>query len=70
MKRVKQIRLSMAWGLVMFSDLKMTDIAQRVGYGRLHEFSRDYRRQFGRSPLHDRIAERSTVGGGNNGKSA
>ena len=65
MKRVKQIRLSMAWGLVMFSELRMTEIAHRIGYERVHEFSRDYRRQFGRSPLHDRIAERAAAGTGN-----
>ena len=58
MKRVKQIRMSLAWGLVMFSDLRMTDIAERVGYARVHEFSRDYRRAYGRSPTHDRLAER------------
>lgn len=54
MKRVKRIRLSLARGLVTHSGLSITEIAERVGYGRLHEFSRDYRRHFGRSPREQR----------------
>lgn len=54
MQRLKQIRLSLARGLVLFSELTMTEIAQRVGYARVHEFSRDYRRAHGRPPTADR----------------
>ena len=56
MKRLKQIRLSLARGLVHYSDLNMTEIALRVGYGRVHEFSRDYRLAHGRPPTADRAA--------------
>lgn len=54
MKRLKQIRLSLARGLVRHSDLNMTEIAQRIGYGRVHEFSRDYRKAHGAPPTADR----------------
>jgi len=54
MKRVKQIRLSYAQGLVLHSELPMTEIALRVGYGRVQEFSRDYRKHFGITPTQDR----------------
>ncbi len=50
MKRVKSIRLSLARGLARFSELSMTEIATRVGYARVHEFSRDYRKAFGLAP--------------------
>ena len=54
MKRLKQIRLSLARGLVLYSDLNMTEIALRVGYHRVHEFSRDYRKPHGRPPSAER----------------
>lgn len=54
MKRLKQIRLSLARGLVQHSDLNMTEIAQRIGYVRVHEFSRDYRKAYARPPTADR----------------
>lgn len=54
MKRLKQIRLSLARGLVVYSDLNMTEIALRVGYARVHEFSRDYRKAYGRPPTLER----------------
>lgn len=54
MQRLKQIRLSLARGLVMFSELTMTEIALRVGYARVHEFSRDYRKAYDRPPTKDR----------------
>lgn len=53
-KRIKQIRMSMARGLVQRSDLSLKQIAARVGFGRLHEFSRDYRKCFGLPPSADR----------------
>lgn len=54
MKRIKHIRLSLARGLVHRSDLSITEIANRVGYARLHELSRDYRNHFGVSPREGR----------------
>jgi AraC-like DNA-binding protein len=54
MKRIKQVRLNYARGLVQCSKLSMSEIAYRVGYGRVQEFSRDYRRHFGVVPTEDR----------------
>jgi transcriptional regulator GlxA family with amidase domain len=54
MKRLKQIRLSLARGLVRHSTLNITEIALRVGYARVHEFSRDYRKAFGVPPTAER----------------
>lgn len=56
MMRIKQIRMSLARGLVRRSDLSMKEIAERVGYGRLHEFSRYYRKHHGVAPTEDRAA--------------
>lgn len=56
MKRVKQVRLSYGRGLVQLSDLTISEIAYRVGYQRVQEFSRDYRKHFGISPCEDRKA--------------
>ena len=56
MKRVKELRLSYARGLVIHSNLSMTEVAFRVGYGRVQEFSRDYRKAYGRTPSEDRKA--------------
>ncbi|MCP4784694.1 MAG: helix-turn-helix domain-containing protein [Fuerstiella sp.] len=56
MKRIKVLRLSYAQGLVLHSQRSMTDVALSVGYGRVQEFSRDYRRRFGITPTEDRKA--------------
>jgi AraC-like DNA-binding protein len=58
MKRLKQIRLSLARGLVRYSDLNMTEISQRVGYARVHEFSRDFRKAHGIPPTAERATRR------------
>jgi AraC-like DNA-binding protein len=54
MRRIKQIRLSFARGLVLRSQLSFSEIAVRVGYPRVHEFSRDYKSWFGVSPSQER----------------
>jgi AraC-like DNA-binding protein len=54
MKRLKQLRLGYARGLVRLSDLSMSEIAFRIAYTRVHEFSRDYRKHFGLTPTEDR----------------
>ena len=56
MKRVKEIRLSYARGLVLYSRLPMTEIALGVGYSRTQELSRDYRKRYGVTPTEDRQA--------------
>jgi AraC-like DNA-binding protein len=54
LRRMKQVRLSLARGLVLRSDLAMKEIAARIGYPRVHEFSRDYRKHFGQPPTAER----------------
>ncbi len=54
MKRVKALRLSYGRGLVRYSDLSMSEIALRLGYGRVQEFSRDYRGHFDGTPSGER----------------
>ena len=56
MRRVRQLRLSYARGLVQLSDLSFSEIAYRVGYRRVQELSRDYRKHFGITPTQDRRA--------------
>lgn len=56
MKRIKKIRLSYARGLVQFSDMNMSEIAYRIGCGRVQEFSRDYKKEYNRTPTEDREA--------------
>lgn len=56
MRRIKELRLSYARGLVQYSHTPITEIALRVGYGRVQELSRDYRQRFGVSPRDDRLA--------------
>ncbi|MCC6682172.1 MAG: helix-turn-helix transcriptional regulator [Phycisphaeraceae bacterium] len=54
MKRVKALRLSYGRGLVRYSDLSMSQIALRLGYGRVQEFSRDYHQHFDSTPSGER----------------
>ncbi len=54
MRRIKHIRLSFAQGLVLRSELTFSEIATRIGYPRVHEFSRDYKRWFGVTPTEER----------------
>ncbi len=57
MQRIKELRLSFARGLVQYSQKSMTEIALDVGYQRVQELSRDYRRRFKVTPRQDRNAE-------------
>jgi AraC-like DNA-binding protein len=54
LKRVKELRLSYARGLVQLSQQTMTEVAFKTGYQRIQEFSRDYRKHFGITPTEDR----------------
>jgi AraC-like DNA-binding protein len=56
MKRVKQVRLSHARGMLQFSRLSISEIAYDVGYERVQEFSRDYRKHYGCTPSQARCA--------------
>jgi AraC-like DNA-binding protein len=54
LKRVKELRLSYAQGLVQLSQQTMTEIAFKTGYQRVQEFSRDYHKHYGITPSEDR----------------
>ena len=56
-RRLKEIRLSMARGLVRHSLMRINEIADQVGYARQHELARDYRKRFGVSPTRDRTGQ-------------
>lgn len=50
MRRIRELRLDMAKGLLRQEDLTISEVAYQVGYTRVHEFSRDYHRFFGLAP--------------------
>lgn len=54
MKRIKNIRMVHARDLVKMSEISMTEIAFRLGYSRVQEFSRDYGQIFSITPREDR----------------
>ncbi|HEX4584125.1 MAG TPA: AraC family transcriptional regulator [Burkholderiaceae bacterium] len=58
----KQLRLHEARRLLFTGDIDVSIVAQRVGYGSASQFSREYGRLFGASPLRDR--RRWAAGGG------
>lgn len=58
-KRIKRVRMSLARGLVRHSELGIGEIARQVGYSRVHEFSRDYRKHFALAPSAERRAYRA-----------
>lgn len=53
--RIRELRLSHARGLVLYSSLTMGAIARSLGFPRVHEFSRAYHRRFGCPPSRDRV---------------
>jgi len=57
MKRVKELRLSYARGLVQHSDLSISEIAYRTGYSRVQELSRDYHERFQVTPREERVKD-------------
>ena len=54
MRRVRQLRMAEAHGLLTCSTLNITQVAQYLGYPRLHEFSREFSRYFHTPPSHVR----------------
>ena len=50
LKRMRHIRLEEAKGLLGFTNLTVTQVAQRLGYGRIQEFSREFSKHLGASP--------------------
>ena len=49
-RRVKTLRLEMARGLLGYSRDSIGEIAEKIGYERVNEFSRDFRKEFGTAP--------------------
>ncbi len=49
-RRLKAIRLAHARNLLQLTDLRITEVAQMAGYGRVQEFSRDMRKHHGINP--------------------
>jgi AraC-like DNA-binding protein len=50
MRRIRDLRLAEARGLLRFSTLNVSQVAAYLGYPRVHEFSREFRRLTGRPP--------------------
>ena len=55
-RRMKDLRLTYAHGLLQHADLTVREIAYRVGYARGQEFSRDMKKHAGRTPREIRNA--------------
>ncbi|MFL9950348.1 AraC family transcriptional regulator [Paraburkholderia agricolaris] len=49
----KQVRLQVARTLLLYSSRNVADIGLEAGYDSSSQFSREYRRQFGRPPRAD-----------------
>jgi len=49
-QRMRDLRLTYAHSLLHYSELPITEIAFRVGYSRVQEFSRDFRKRHGCTP--------------------
>ena len=50
MRRLREVRMAEARGLLGFSTLSVTGVAEYLGYARVHEFSREFRRHCGHPP--------------------
>lgn len=50
LKRIHELRMNEAEGLLCFSTLNITQIAEYLRYPRMHEFSREFKKHFGFAP--------------------
>ncbi len=50
LRRVAALRLDEARGLLLYSDLNVSEVAARLGYPRMHEFSREFSKYYGQPP--------------------
>lgn len=50
-RRLRELRMAYATSLIQHTELPVTEIALRVGFSRVQEFSRDYRKRTGMTPL-------------------
>ncbi len=48
--RIRKIRMEIAKGLLSFGHLNVTQVAEYLGYIRLHEFSREFSKFYGNPP--------------------
>jgi AraC-like DNA-binding protein len=48
--KIRDIRMAEANGLLQFSTLNITQISEHLGYPRIHEFSREFKKYFGAPP--------------------
>ncbi|MBK1792153.1 helix-turn-helix domain-containing protein [Persicirhabdus sediminis] len=53
-KRILQLRLEEARGLLRYTDLSISEIADELSYASLHDFSRDASKYFGHSATEER----------------
>jgi AraC-like DNA-binding protein len=49
-QRLRELRLSYAHSLLHYSERPITDVAFRIGYARVQEFSRDFKKHYGCTP--------------------
>lgn len=49
-QRLRELRLTYAHTLLHYSELPVTEVAFRVGYARVQELSRDFKKRFGCNP--------------------
>ncbi len=54
--RLRELRMTHARGLLQHTDLPVTETAFRVGYARVQEFSRDFKKRYGQTPREARKA--------------
>jgi AraC-like DNA-binding protein len=50
-RRLRELRMAYATSLIQHTALPITEIALRVGFSRVQEFSRDFRKRTGMTPL-------------------
>lgn len=50
LKRIKELRMEEAMGLLLCSDKSISEISEMLCYPRVHEFSREFSNYFGASP--------------------
>jgi AraC-like DNA-binding protein len=55
-QRLRELRMTHTRGLLQHTDLPVTEIAFRVGYARVQEFSRDFKKHYGQTPRETRKA--------------
>lgn len=53
-ERVRLIRMNMARGLIWMTSMSISQVADRVGYSRVQELSREYHKTWRITPLEDR----------------